>query len=51
MNPSQIDRDIKDVQQIMAEAATEIIYQDAPSVDEIRHIVSQWKIFSTPTLS
>lgn len=48
MNPSQIDRDIKDVQQIMAEAATEIIYQDAPSVDEIRHIVSQWKNFLDP---
>lgn len=48
MDPKNIDKDIKDVQQIMAEAATDIIYQDAPSVEEIRHIVKQWKSFLDP---
>ena len=48
MNPSDLDTDIKDVQQIMAEASKDIIYQDAPSCEEIRHIAMQWQKFLDP---
>lgn len=48
MCPKKLDRDIEDVQRVMAEAANDIIYQDAPAIDELKHIVQQWKKYLDP---
>lgn len=40
---NNLDRDIRDVQQVMERATTDIIYQDAPDVAALNGIVKQWK--------
>ena len=40
-----LDSEIKDVHQIMLEATNEIIFQQAPSLEDIRSIVEGWKSF------
>lgn len=45
INWNNIDRDVKDVHTVMQRATNEIIYQDAPSVEALYNIVSQWKAY------
>ena len=40
---SRVEEDIKDVHTVMEEATTDIIYQDAPSIDDLKNIVLGWK--------
>lgn len=40
-----IDRDIKDVHAVMQAATTEIIYQDAPTIEALQNIVKGWKTY------
>ena len=40
---SRIDEDINDVHTVMSAATTEIIYQDAPSIEALKSIVVGWK--------
>lgn len=40
-----IDRDIDDVHTIMQAATTDIIYQEAPSIDALKAIVKGWKTY------
>ncbi len=43
-----IERDIKDVHEIMTRASTEAIFEVVPTEDEIRHIFEDWKTFINP---
>lgn len=45
VNWKQIDKDIEDVHAVMQEATTDIIYQDAPSIEALRSIVKDWKSY------
>ena len=40
---SRIEQDIKDVHAVMEAATTDIIYQDAPSIEALKSIVVGWK--------
>ena len=40
---SRIEEDIKDVHNIMEASTTDIIYQDAPSIEALQNIVMGWK--------
>lgn len=40
-----IDKEIEDVHTVMVEATNEIIFQEAPSIDDLKNIVSGWKQF------
>lgn len=40
-----IERDIRDFHTVMEISSNEIIYQEAPSVDELRSIVKQWRAY------
>lgn len=42
---NNIDRDIKDVHTVMQAATTEIIYQDAPTIEALQSIVKGWKTY------
>ena len=42
---SRVDADIEDVHKVMAAATTEIIYQDAPSIETLKAIVKGWKTY------
>ncbi|AIO18868.1 hypothetical protein KQ51_00989 [Candidatus Izimaplasma bacterium HR1] len=42
------DRDIDDVHEILIKATTDIVYQDAPSIDLIRDVAKQMKLFINP---
>ena len=43
-----IEREIKDVHEIMTRASTAAIFEEVPSEDEIRHIFEDWKSFINP---
>ena len=43
-----IEREIKDVHEIMTRASTAAIFEEVPSEDEIRHIFEDWKSFIHP---
>lgn len=45
VNFKNIDRELKDVHQIMVEATNEIIFQQAPSMEDLKNIVAGWKSF------
>lgn len=40
---SQVEKDIEDVHTVMNAATTDIIYQDAPSIEALKSIVVGWK--------
>lgn len=40
---SRVEEDINDVHAVMEAATTDIIYQDAPSIDDLKNIVMGWK--------
>ncbi len=40
---NNVDRDIADVQKVMQLATNEIIYQDAPSIEDLKNIVKEWR--------
>jgi len=40
-----IDRDIRDIHQILSEADNEIIYQETPTIDLIRSVAENMKVF------
>ena len=42
---SRIDDDINDVHTVMEAATTDVIYQDAPSIEALQNIVKEWKIY------
>lgn len=42
------DRDIDDIHEILIKATTDIVYQDAPSIDLIRDVAKQMKLFINP---
>lgn len=42
---SRLDREIEDVSKIIKEATNDIIFQDAPTREDIERIVSGWKSF------
>lgn len=42
---SKIDREIDDVHAVIQEATTDIIFQDAPTKEDLRRIVAGWKSF------
>ena len=42
---SRVDADIDDVHTVMEAATTEVIYQDAPSIDALKSIVKGWKSY------
>lgn len=42
---NNIERELKDVNEIMTKATNEIIFQEAPSIDDLRNIVGGWKKF------
>lgn len=48
LNFKDLDKDLKDVHQILIEATNEIIYQDAPSMDMVENAARQLKMFLNP---
>ena len=42
---SHLEQDITDVHTVMEAATTDIIYQDAPSIEALRNIVTEWKSY------
>lgn len=42
------DRDIDDIHEILIKATTDIVYQEAPSIDMIRDVAKQMKLFIRP---
>lgn len=42
---NNLERDISDVHKVMQEATNEIIFQDAPTIENLRSIVTQWKAY------
>ena len=42
---SRLDREIDDVHAVIQEATTDIIFQDAPTKEDLRRIVAGWKSF------
>ncbi len=46
----ELDRDIRDIEQILKIATNEIIYQDAPSIEMIENVARQMKMFINPKL-
>ena len=42
---SRLEQDINDVHAVMEQATTDIIYQDAPSIDALKSIVTGWKSY------
>ena len=45
-----LDSDLEDIHQVLIEATTDVIYQDAPSMDMISEVARQMKFFLNPTL-
>ena len=50
LNLKDLDKDLKDVHQVLIEATNEVIYQDAPSMDMIEDVARQMKFFLNPSL-
>ncbi len=48
LNYKELNRDLKDIHQILKRATDENIYQEAPSIDLIRDVAEQMKIFLNP---
>lgn len=46
----ELDRDLKDVHQVLDEATNEIVYQDAPSMDMVETAARQLRMFINPDL-
>lgn len=44
----EIDRDVCDIRAVMDEASNEVIYQDAPGVNDLYGIMKQWRPFLNP---
>ncbi len=45
VNWKRVDSDIDDVHTVMQAATTDAIYQDAPDVETLRHIVKNWRSY------
>ena len=45
VNFKQIKKEISDIHQIMKQATNDIIFQEAPSIEELESIVKNWKSF------
>ena len=45
---SHLDREIDDVHTVISEATTDIIFQDAPTKEDLQRIVAGWKSFLWP---
>jgi RimJ/RimL family protein N-acetyltransferase len=50
LNFKDLDKDLKDIEQILQVATNEIIYQDAPTMDMIENAARQMKAFINPKL-
>ena len=48
LNMKNIDSDIQDIHTILLSATTDIVYQDAPSIELIETVAKQMKIFLKP---
>ncbi|QMS84229.1 hypothetical protein [Candidatus Xianfuyuplasma coldseepsis] len=50
LNFKDLDRDMKDIKEILDDATNDIIYQDAPTMDMIENAAKQLKSFINPNL-
>lgn len=50
LNMKDMDKDLKDIEEILGKATTEVIYQDAPDMELIENTARQMKMFINPKL-